>query len=145
MADSFEGGLEQYTLLLEEETRLKAELKEIQEELARVSNFLLTEMAERGFGSVKHSGRTFFPVRSLYVSAMAEKGGGKALAAAFQDIGMPEMVSIGVNQQKLNSWAKEFAAEHELAGPEEVQSALPPRIQEIVRVSEVFRLGTRKS
>ena len=114
----------------------KATLAEIQEEMDKIQDEVLTAMSAEGVSSLRvdtSEGRfTVSPRRQIW--AGVEEGQKLKAVQVLEALGLQDLVSP--NYQSLSSWVREH---------EEVGRPLPKEFEGVIAVREVFSLGVRKA
>ena len=130
--------------LTEKKAALKADLEQTQARLNELEPRLLEWFGSMDMQSVRAAGRTFYVARTLWAGRDGVEP--EQFCQAFHSAGLEDLVTEQVNSQRLSAWVREQAAELEAgATPEEIKAHLPGPIREVIKVSEVFSVRSRKS
>lgn len=136
-----------FAALSEEKSLLEARLNEVREDLKALNADLCEQFALAGVDSMKVDGRIVFLRRQLWASVQAPPGADPgAKEAAYQvlkDHQLGWMVKEGVNSQTLSAWVREL--EEESGGYEEMIANMPADLREVLKISEVYQVSSRKS
>ena len=127
---------QEYGRLADERDRLEAKLTRVKADLARTEERVREWFAAAGVAAVRlDGGRSLHLRRELW--AGREDGVDEAsLAAAVRDGGYPDLVQPRVSMQRLSAIVRELDRDG---------AAIPTSWVGIVKVSEVFRVGSRRA
>lgn len=112
---------------------LEAELRHVEEEIAKVEPSLLDWYAENGTQSIKANGATVYLHRQLWARP-AEGDWGRAVRAA-KAAGLSDLVQERFNLNTMSAWVRE----REAAG-----ESLPASFEGAISVAEEFSLRVRR-
>lgn len=125
----------------EAEEALKS-AKAIMEEL---EPSLLEDMAASGVDRFTVNGVTFYINRRLY--AGPDEGFDRQMvAAALKESGLEDYAKLDYNANSLASYVRSIAKESDVElSTEELRAKLPEPLRAVLKVGEVFSIGSRKS
>lgn len=120
--------------LIREKKELEARLKRVKASIEAEEAIALDYMANNGIDRQRVDGVTLFPRSEVYAS-LAEGKSLDDLLAALSDCGISTggIVKTTADSRRLSSLAREYDGD------------LPEPLRDVLRVSEVLRLGTRTS
>lgn len=116
----------------DEKKRLDARIKEIRAERAVLEETLMNEFAENGINQMKVDGKTVYLTRELWASPKDKDQSFNYLKL----IGLGDYVAETVNSNSISAFVREM---------EKSQEPLPDGFEDHFRVSEVFKIKTRRS
>lgn len=122
--------------LRDERDRLEAELAAVTKRLADLEPDVLSWFETQGVSSARLDGGRTIHVRRELWAGREEGVDAPALAAAVAAAGLPEFVSETVNLSRLSAYCRELDREGQ---------PLPAPLLGVVRVREVFRVGTARA
>ena len=134
--------LARYVALVEKKRKHEDDIKDLNDKISALETALIANMQRGGLTKLSVYGRTVWLDRKIW--AGADNGSTPALAAALKEVGLGDLVKQAVNAQTLSAWVREFDPDGRL-GPEEIKAVLPPPVQPVIRISEVFNLRVRKA
>lgn len=117
-----------------ERRQLENRIKEINSERGRLEEKILDEMQHAGVQNMNIGGATVYLHRQLW--ARPRDGNKQAVIAALHEAGLDEYVSETFSTQSLSAYVRELDSYDE---------PLPPELEEVVQVDEVFKVRTRDS
>ena len=120
--------------LIREKKDLEARLKRVKAAIEAEAIIALDHMANNGIDRQRVDGVTLFPRNEVYAS-LAEGKTLDDLLAALTDCGITTggIVKTSADSRRLSSLAREY------------DGALPAPLQDVLKVSEVTKLGTRSA
>lgn len=130
---------------------LENRLSAVKRELAQIEEQLLDEMSEEGVPSLKiniensdgtQSTRTVYQRRELW-AGYAEDFTKQDLCEALKHAGLEDMVTETFNTNTLSAYIREYDENNQ--STEEIVKQLPAEIQPYIKVSEKYKIRTRKS
>lgn len=126
--------LKRFVALEERRRELEGEIDRIKAEATELESSLMPQFEQAGIERVSIDGRTVFIERRLWASA---KNGDKlAVCKALKRARLSEFVQESFNSQSLSALVREWDREGR---------PVPPSLREVLEVSEVFKLRTRRS
>jgi hypothetical protein len=135
--------------------KLKAELQAIDARCKELDPLVLDWFQRAGAQSVNLAGRTIYIRRELWAGKTAEAGNMTAdeIQECFARAGLEGFCEPRINTQSLSAWVREqFAqakgfAKAARSNSMEIdpESVLPAALRGVVKVTEQFKLGVRKS
>jgi hypothetical protein len=126
--------LKRFVALEERRRQLEAEIDSIKAEAADLEQRLLPQFEQSGMERVAIDGRTVYVERKLWASA--KNGDKQALCKALKRARLSEFVQETFNSQSLSALVREWDRDGR---------PMPPSLREVLEVSEVFKLRTRRS
>jgi len=126
--------LKRFVVLEERRRQLEAEIDSIKAEAADLEQRLLPQFEQSGMERVTIDGRTVYVERKLWASA--KNGDKQALCKALKRARLSEFVQETFNSQSLSALVREWDRDGR---------PMPPSLREVLEVSEVFKLRTRRS
>lgn len=130
--------LRRWTELEVERKQLEERLAEIKKEQGPLEEQALEALAGDGISSMRMNGRTVYVERRLWAGLEVPEGESRLDAQrrafeAFHAAGLDDFLTLST--QRLSAWVRER---------EELGEPIPPEIAELIKVSEVFSLRSRK-
>lgn len=126
--------LKRFAELAKRKREVEGELDRIRVEMSELEEYLKGEFEKSGISSTTVDGVTCYLHRQLWAKA---RGGEYARAcSALREAGLGQMVEEKFNTQTLSAWVREQEAS---------DIELPPALKEVIEVSEVFSVRTRKA
>jgi hypothetical protein len=126
--------LKRFVALDERRHQLEAEVDTIKAEATELEGRLLPQFEQSGTERIAIDGRTVYVERKLWAKA---KGGNKAaVCKALKRAHLGDYVEQTFNSNSLSAYVRELDRE---------ERPLPPSLREVLEVSEVFKLRTRRS
>lgn len=113
---------------------LESQIEQLKAEAAQLESLILTDFEHDGVDRVTLDGKTIFIERRLWASA--KNGDKQALCKALKRARLSEFVQETFNSQSLSALVREWDREGR---------PIPPSLREVLEVSEVFKLRTRRS
>ena len=107
--------------------------KELADERSRLEQQLLDDFQQNGIQSIRANGATVYLERKLWARPNAPRD---KVAAALRDAGLDEYVKEDFNTNSISAYAREL---------DETGEELPPELQEVLTVNEVFKVKTRRT
>jgi hypothetical protein len=136
-------------MALDERKRaLKAELDEVEEQIAQKIDAVTDEFINSGVNKIRLDGRTVYVACDRWPKVIGSK---TALLAAMQANGLGDFVKEDFNQQSMrgviNEWVNTRMAEltEEERAVFDVNDAIPEALRETLGVSEKYSIKSRKS
>jgi hypothetical protein len=126
--------LKRFVALEERRRQLEAEIDAIKAEAAQLEESLLPQFEQTGLEKVSIDGRTVYIERKLW--AKAKDGDKAAVCKALKRAHLGDYVEETFNTNSLSAYVRELDREGR---------PLPPSLREVLEVSEVFKLRTRRS
>jgi hypothetical protein len=126
--------LKRFVALEERRRQLEVEIDTIKAEAAELEERLLPQFEQSGMERVAIDGRTVYVERKLW--AKAKDGDKQALCKALKRARLSEFVQETFNPQSLSALVREWDRDGR---------PMPPSLREVLEVSEVFKLRTRRS
>lgn len=126
--------LKRFVSLEERRRQLEAEIDTIKAEAAELEGVLLPQFEQGGFEKVSIDGRTVYVERKLW--AKAKDGDKTAVCQALKRARLGDYVEETFNTNSLSAYVRELDREGR---------PLPPSLREVLEVSEIFKLRTRRS
>jgi hypothetical protein len=135
-----------FAKLTREKQNLQAQLDNINEDLTRREEALLTRFADEGMDSIRvvlgKEKVTLFPRRELWASPV--KGQEKHLFTLLRRNRLGDLVKEKVNTQSLSALMREMDKDGKLKVVEG-KTVAPGAWAKVVTLSERYRIGTRKA
>jgi hypothetical protein len=126
--------LKRFVALEERRKELEGEIDRIKAEAAELESALMPQFEQEGVERISIDGRTVFIERRLWASA--KNGDKQALCKALKRAHLSEFVQETFNSQSLSALVREWDRDGR---------PMPPSLREVLEVSEVFKLRTRRS
>ena len=126
--------LKRFVALEERRRQLEAEVDTIKAEATELEQRLLPQFEQEGFEKISIDGRTVYVERKLW--AKARDGNKAAVCKALKRARLGDYVEETFNTNSLSAYVRELDRE---------ERRLPPSLREVLEVSEVFKLRTRRS
>ena len=126
--------LKRFVALEERRRQLEAEVDTIKAEATELEQRLLPQFEQEGFEKISVDGRTVYVERKLW--AKARDGNKAAVCKALKRARLGDYVEETFNTNSLSAYVRELDRE---------ERPLPPSLREVLEVSEVFKLRTRRS
>jgi len=126
--------LKRFVALEERRRQLEAEVDTIKAEATELEQRLLPQFEQEGFEKISIDGRTVYVERKLW--AKARDGNKAAVCKALKRARLGDYVEETFNTNSLSAYVRELDRE---------ERPLPPSLREVLEVSEVFKLRTRRS
>ncbi len=126
--------LKRFVALEERRRQLETEVDTVKAESAELEQRLLPQFEQEGFEKISIDGRTVYVERKLW--AKAKDGDKAAVCKALKRARLGDYVEETFNTNSLSAYVRELDRE---------DRALPPSLREVLEVSEVFKLRTRRS
>ena len=126
--------LKQFIALDERRRQLEAEIDTVKAEAAQLEQALLPEFERDGLERVSIDGKTVYLERKLW--AKAKDGDKAAVCKALKRAHLGDYVEETFNTNSLSAYVRELDRE---------DRELPPSLREVLEISEVFKLRTRRS
>jgi len=126
--------LKRFVALEERRHQLEAEVDTIKAEAAELESRLLPQFEQSGTERIAIDGRTVYVERKLW--AKAKDGDKTAVCKALKRAHLGDYVEETFNSNSLSAYVRELDRE---------ERPLPPSLREVLEVSEVFKLRTRRS
>jgi hypothetical protein len=126
--------LKRFVALEERRRQLEAEIDTLKAEAAELEMSLLPQFEQGGLERVSIDGRTVYIERKLW--AKAKEGDKAAVCKALKRAHLGDYVEETFNTNSLSAYVRELDREGR---------PLPPSLREVLEVSEVFKLRTRRS
>jgi len=126
--------LKRFVALEERRKELEGEIDRIKAEATEIESALMPQFEQAGIERVSVDGRTVYIERRLW--AAAKNGDKPALCKALKRARLSDFVQETFNSQSLSALVREWDREGR---------AMPPSLREVLEVSEVFKLRTRRS
>ena len=126
--------LKRFVALEERRRQLEAEVETIRAEATELEQRLLPQFEQEGFEKISIDGRTVYVERKLW--AKARDGNKAAVCKALKRARLGDYVEETFNTNSLSAYVRELDRE---------ERPLPPSLREVLDVSEVFKLRTRRS
>jgi len=125
------------------------EQKEAEAVMKELEPKLLAQMADDGMDRITIKGVTYSPTRRLYVGPDTNVGANKeAVAAALLKSDLGDYVKQDYNANSLSAYVRSVAEEHggkDMVTTEELRGFLPEPLRAVLKVGDVWSLGSRKS
>jgi len=126
--------LKRFVALDERRHQLEAEVDTIKAEATELEGRLLPQFEQSGTERIAIDGRTVYVERKLW--AKAKDGDKAAVCKALKRAHLGDYVEETFNSNSLSAYVRELDRE---------ERPLPPSLREVLEVSEVFKLRTRRS
>ena len=126
--------LKRFVALEEQRRQLEAEVDTIKAEAAELEGRLLPQFEQSGTERIAIDGRTVYVERKLW--AKAKDGDKPAVCKALKRARLGDYVEETFNTNSLSAYVRELDRE---------ERPLPPSLREVLEVSEVYKLRTRRS
>jgi hypothetical protein len=126
--------LKRFIALDDRRRQLEAEIDSVKAEVAELEQLLLPEFERNGVERVSIDGKTIYLERKLW--AKAKDGDKAAVCKALKRCRLGDYVEETFNTNSLSAYVRELDREGR---------DLPPSLREVLEVSEVFKLRTRRS
>jgi hypothetical protein len=126
--------LKRFIALEERRRQLETEIDAVKAEAAELEGTLLPQFEQSGLEKVTIDGRTVYVDRKLW--AKAKNGDKPAVCKALKRAHLGDFVEETFNTNSLSAYVRELDRE---------EKQLPPSLRDVLEVSEVFRLRTRRS
>jgi len=126
--------LKRFVALEERRRKLEAEIDTVKAEAAELEELLLPQFEQSGMERVAIDGRTVYVERKLW--AKAKDGDKASVCKALKRCRLGDYVEETFNTNSLSAYVRELDREGR---------PLPPSLREVLEVSEVFKLRTRRS
>lgn len=126
--------LKRFVALEERRRQLEAEVDAVKAEAAQLEELLLPQFEQAGLERVSIDGRTVYIERKLW--AKAKDGDKAAVCKALKRCRLGDYVEETFNTNSLSAYVRELDRE---------DRPLPPNLREVLEISEVFKLRTRRS
>ena len=126
--------LKRFIALEERRRQLETEIDIVRSEAAQLEQLLLPEFERNGLEKVSFDGRTVYLERKLW--AKAKDGNKAAVCKALKRAHLGDFVEETFNTNSLSAYVRELDRE---------DRPLPPSLRDVVEISEVFKLRTRRS
>lgn len=126
--------LKRFIALEERRRQLETEIDAIKAEAAQLEQMLLPEFERSGLEKVSIDGRTVYLERKLW--AKAKDGDKAAVCKALKRAHLGDFVEETFNTNSLSAYVRELDRE---------ERSLPPSLRDVLEISEVFKLRTRRS
>jgi hypothetical protein len=126
--------LKRFVALEERRKELEGEIDRIKAQAAELESALMPQFEQAGIERVSVDGRTVYIERKLW--AKAKYGDKAAVCKALKRCRLGSFVEESYNSNSLSGLIREWDSE---------EKPLPPSLREVLEVSEVFRLRTRRS
>lgn len=133
--------LTKYARLDRELRAAENKVKKLKAQRTDVEARVLEYFQKTGVDSFKIGGITIYLRRQLWASTIGDP---ETVANAFKSNGLGHMVAPKVNTQTLSSWVREQEKDNDCNSVDEIMTFIPPDIAEVIKVSEVFKIQTRK-
>lgn len=128
--------LREYADLRTEIKELEAKVKELRKTAENIEGQLLNDFANEGVQRMTVDGKTLYLRREVWARRHTDVDSTDMAQALMGSERFADLVSPSVNMQSLSARVREYVQEEE---------DLPPEVERVVRVDEVFRLGVRSS
>jgi aryl carrier-like protein len=125
--------LQEFARLALRKRELEAELREVQDQMARLEAELVEEFVAAGLQHVRVGGLVVYLTQEVYAAPV--NGDHERLAEALARLGLDDLVATRVDHVRLSAWVRELRRQGE---------EIPAELAELIKVSEVVRLRTRK-
>ncbi len=126
--------LKRFVALEERRRQLEAEVDAVKAEAAQLEELLLPQFEQAGLERVSIDGRTVYIERKLW--AKAKDGDKAAVCKALKRCRLGDYVEETFNTNSLSAYVRELDRE---------DRPMPPSLREVLEISEVFKLRTRRS
>ena len=126
--------LKRFISLEERRRQLETEIDTVKAEAAQLEQLLLPEFERSGVEKVSMDGRTVYLERKLW--AKAKDGNKAAVCKALKRAHLGDFVEETFNTNSLSAYVRELDRE---------ERPLPSSLRDVLEVSEVFKLRTRRS
>ena len=126
--------LKRFVALEERRRQLEAEIDTLKAEAAELEQALMPQFEQAGIERVSVDSRTVYVERKLWASA--KNGDRQALCKALKRARLSQFVQETFNSQSLSALVREWDRDGR---------PMPPSLREVLEVSEVFKLRTRRS
>jgi hypothetical protein len=125
--------LQEFARLALRKRELEAELREVQDQMARLEAELIEEFVATGLQYARVGNLVVYLTQEVYASPA--NGDHDRLAEALAKLGLDDLVTSRVDHARLSAWVREMRREGE---------EIPAELAELIKISEVVRLRTRK-
>ena len=126
--------LKRFVALEERRRQLETEVDSIKAEAAELESRLLPQFEQSGTERIAIDGRTVYVERKLW--AKAKDGDKAAVCKALRRARLGDYVEETFNSNSLSAYVRELDRE---------ERPLPSSLRDVLEVSEVFKLRTRRS
>jgi len=126
--------LKRFVALEERRRQLEEEIDQLKAEAVELEQALMPQFEQAGIERVSIDGRTVYVERKLWASA--KNGDKQALCKALKRARLSQFVQETFNSQSLSALVREWDRDGR---------PMPPSLREVLEVSEVFKLRTRRS
>ena len=126
--------LKRFVALEERRRELEGEIDRIKSEATELEQVLMPQFEQEGVERISIDGRTVYVERKLW--AKAKDGDKAAVCKALKRARLGDYVEETFNANSLSAYVRELDRE---------ERPLPPSLREVLEVSEVFHLRTRRS
>jgi hypothetical protein len=126
--------LKRFVALEERRRQLETEVDSIKAEAAELESRLLPQFEQSGTERIAIDGRTVYVERKLW--AKAKDGDKAAVCKALRRARLGDYVEETFNTNSLSAYVRELDRE---------ERPLPSSLRDVLEVSEVFKLRTRRS
>jgi hypothetical protein len=126
--------LKRFVALEERRRQLETEVDSIKTEAAELESRLLPQFEQSGTERIAIDGRTVYVERKLW--AKAKDGDKAAVCKALRRARLGDYVEETFNTNSLSAYVRELDRE---------ERPLPSSLRDVLEVSEVFKLRTRRS
>jgi hypothetical protein len=139
--------MRQWMSLDERKRQLKADLDEVNAQLDEIDDAVTNEFIANGIDKVSIDGRTVYVACDRWPKVLKDK---PSLLSAMRTNGLGDFVKEDFNTQSLrgviNEWIRNYLdnVPDEQRGVADVQQAIPEALREVLGVSEVYTVKSRK-
>ena len=126
--------LKRFVALEERRRQLETEIDTVKAEAAQLEELLLPEFERNGLEKVSIDGCTVYLERKLW--AKAKDGDKAAVCKVLKRARLGDFVEETFNTNSLSAYVRELDRE---------EKPLPPSLREVLEISEVFKLRTRRN
>lgn len=137
-------GMEIATKLIsidKEKKELEARLDTLSEKRKELEAQLLEYFSSNAIQKLTAAGRTVYIRREVWAG---HAGDNEAFIKAMKESGLGNYVKESVNSQTFSAYVREFDPDKKLSG-DEITKLLPEPLRGVVKVSEVFKIASRKA
>ena len=140
--------LKKYARLDKLEREFEAKLEKVKASRKEAEPAVIEYFEKMGMDRASIDGITIYIKRDLWAGRV-DGTNALVLKSAFDEAGMPEYCEPKLNHQSFSAFVREIEKQNLPEGtkhlaPEEIVKLLPAPLQAVVKVSETFKVNTRK-
>lgn len=143
--------LKRYVALEEVVAELERQLAGHKKDAEELEQSIMEDFISDGIQSINLTGRTVFLKEDIFVSPSAEENGRRAVAEALKQTGHADLVESSYNANSLTALCREMIEQRRAEAEEreeifdDLGSALPEPLRVTLRVSQRFKIQSRKA